>query len=132
MVCGARYSSQGAQWSPTFEGDGRRCAKIRYSVLIFAVIAPSRARAAADPPPKPAAVTDLAAPQTVHVVSGSKEYQSEASLKPFLADLEKQYRVTVTAEIHIRTGGTDFSQIINRKCPPEESVDNTSLATTSH
>jgi hypothetical protein len=32
-----------------------------------------------------------------NVISGSKEYQSETSLKPFLADLEKNYRVTVTA-----------------------------------
>jgi hypothetical protein len=67
-----------------------------FLVLIFAVIAPSPA-GAADPPPKPAAVTDPTAPLTVHVISGSKEYQSEASLKPFLADLEKHYRVTVTA-----------------------------------
>jgi type 1 glutamine amidotransferase len=67
-----------------------------FLVLIFAVIAPSPA-GAADPPPKPAAVTDPTAPLTVHVISGSKEYQSESSLKPFLADLEKHYRVNVTA-----------------------------------
>src|SRR5688572_17340834 len=36
-------------------------------------------------------------PLTSHVISGSKEYQSEASIKPFVADLAKQYRVTVTA-----------------------------------
>jgi type 1 glutamine amidotransferase len=46
---------------------------------------------AADPPPDPAA------PLTIHVISGSKEYRSEESLKPFLADLEKRYKVTVTA-----------------------------------
>jgi type 1 glutamine amidotransferase len=67
-----------------------------FLVLIFAVIAPSRAWPA-DPPPKPVGVTDPAAPMTVHVISGSKEYESEASLKPFLADLEKRYRVTFTA-----------------------------------
>jgi type 1 glutamine amidotransferase len=49
--------------------------------------------AAAEPPKSP----DPAAPLTVHVISGSKEYRSEESLKPFLAELEKRYRVSVTA-----------------------------------
>jgi hypothetical protein len=89
--------------SPPVPANFRRFLRA-FLALILAVIAPSRAWPA-DPPPKAAAVTDTAAPLTVHVISGSKEYQSEASLKPFLADLEKQYPVTVTAEIHIRTGG---------------------------
>jgi type 1 glutamine amidotransferase len=44
-----------------------------------------------------AAEPDPAAPLTIHVLSGSKEYRSEESLKPFCADLEKRYNVTVTA-----------------------------------
>ena len=47
-----------------------------------------------------AAEPDPAAPLTplrIHVISGSKEYRSEESLKPFCADLEKHYKVTVTA-----------------------------------
>ena len=56
---------------------------------------------------KPAAVVDPAAPLTIHVISGSKEYQSEASLKPFVADLEKQYRVTITA-----SWGTDGGETL--------------------
>jgi type 1 glutamine amidotransferase len=77
-----------------------------FLALIFTVIAPSRAWPA-DPPPKPAGVTGPAAPLTVHVISGSKEYQSKTSLKPFLADLEKHYRVTVTA-----SWGTDGSETL--------------------
>jgi type 1 glutamine amidotransferase len=77
-----------------------------FLVLIFAVIAPSRAWAA-DPTSKPAGVTDPTAPLTVHVISGSKEYESEASLKPFLAELEKHYRVTITA-----SWGTDGAETL--------------------
>jgi hypothetical protein len=43
-------------------------------VLTFAVTARSLVLAA-DPPPRLAAVADPAAPLTVHVISGSKEYQ---------------------------------------------------------
>jgi len=57
---------------------------------------------AADSSPKAAT-----SPLTVHVISGSKEYQSEASLRPFLAELEKSYRVTVTA-----SWGTDGGETL--------------------
>ena len=40
---------------------------------------------------------DPAAPLKVHVISGSKEYRSEESLKPFVADLAGAYKVAVTA-----------------------------------
>ncbi len=60
-----------------------------------------------DPAPKPAAVADPAAPLKVHVISGSKEYQSEASLRPFVAELEKQYRITITA-----SWGTDGGEML--------------------
>ena len=56
---------------------------------------------------KPAAGGDPAAPLTIHVISGSKEYQSEASLKPFVAELEKQHRVNVTA-----SWGTDMGETL--------------------
>lgn len=54
------------------------------------------ALAAAGPPSKPPP-PDPAAPLTLHVISGSREYQSEASLRPFLAGLTKSHRVTATA-----------------------------------
>jgi type 1 glutamine amidotransferase len=76
-----------------------------FLVLICAVIARSPA-VAADPPAKAVEVVDPAAPLAVHVISGSKEYQSEASLKPFLADLEMHYRVTVTASWGTDGGST--------------------------
>jgi len=60
------------------------------------VISAAGARAA-DDPDKPRLAPDAAAPLVVHVISGSKEYQSEASLRPFLANLERDYRVKVTA-----------------------------------
>src|SRR3982750_2777864 len=37
------------------------------------------------------------APLRVHMISGSKEYASEQSLKGFREELERRYRVTVTA-----------------------------------
>jgi type 1 glutamine amidotransferase len=46
--------------------------------------------AAADPPAG-------TAPLTIHVISGSKEYRSEPSLKEFTDELQKRYRVTVSA-----------------------------------
>ncbi len=57
---------------------------------------------AAEAPAKP----DPAAPLVIHVISASKEYQSEASLKPFLADLEAHYRVSVTASWGTDSGDT--------------------------
>ncbi len=36
-------------------------------------------------------------PLRIHFLSGSKEYQSEPSLKAFIADLEKRYRVECSA-----------------------------------
>jgi type 1 glutamine amidotransferase len=74
--------------------------------LMVAVFALASAHAE-DPAPKPAAVADPAAPLTVHVISGSKEYQSEASLRPFIAELEKQYRITITA-----SWGTDGGETL--------------------
>lgn len=58
---------------------------------LIVVIGALQSRAAEPTPPDPAA------PLTVHVISGSKEYRSEESLKPFVAELEKRYKVTVTA-----------------------------------
>ncbi|HET6406893.1 MAG TPA: ThuA domain-containing protein [Chthoniobacteraceae bacterium] len=63
-------------------------------ILIYAAIAGSLT-SAVDPPLTSAAVT--AAPLKMHVISGSKEYLSEASLKPFLAALENDYHVAVSA-----------------------------------
>src|SRR3954462_2461346 len=62
----------------------------RLTILTLITVLSLRAPAA-EPAPDPAA------PLTIHVISGSKEYRSEESLKPFLADLEKRYKVTVTA-----------------------------------
>lgn len=64
--------------------------------LMVAALALSPAHGA-DPGRSPKAVTDPGAPLTVHVISGSKEYESEASLQPFIADLVKHYRITITA-----------------------------------
>ncbi|MDX1565347.1 MAG: hypothetical protein R3236_08085, partial [Phycisphaeraceae bacterium] len=36
-------------------------------------------------------------PLKIHMISGSKEYKSESSLKKFKAELEKNHRVTITA-----------------------------------
>ena len=43
------------------------------------------------------AKADPAVPLKVHIISGSKEYQSEPSLKEFAAHLEQHYHVTCTA-----------------------------------
>lgn len=45
----------------------------------------------------PAEKADSGAPLKAHVVSGSKEYKSEPSLKKFIKHLEKGYKVSVTA-----------------------------------
>jgi type 1 glutamine amidotransferase len=51
-------------------------------------------REAAKPPP---AKPDAAAPLRVHIISGSKEYQSEPSLKEFKEHVAKHHNVTFTA-----------------------------------
>src|SRR3954462_648695 len=71
----------------------------RLTILTLITVLSLRAPAA-EPAPAPSA------PLTIHVISGSKEYRSEESLKPFLADLEKRYKVTVTASWGQDGGGT--------------------------
>jgi type 1 glutamine amidotransferase len=75
------------------------------TALVFTVLSAAGTRAA---DPSPAATTDPTAPLVLHVISGSKEYESEASLRPFLADLQKRYRVTVTA-----SWGTDGGETLD-------------------
>lgn len=46
----------------------------------------------------------------VHFISGSNEYKSEASLKPFQEYLEKNYPVTVTAS-WVKDGASDLPEV---------------------
>src|SRR5688500_16078133 len=46
---------------------------------------------------RPATRPAEGAPLRVHIISGSKEYASEPSLKKFKEELERRYHVTVTA-----------------------------------
>jgi type 1 glutamine amidotransferase len=55
------------------------------------------ALSAAGAPTADALAAELAAPLTIHIISGSKEYQSEPSLKAFQQYLEENYNVRCTA-----------------------------------
>ena len=62
-------------------------------IAVGLLLAASIARGETKPETKP----DPGAPLKVHIISGSKEYLSEPSLKEFKEQLEKQYNVTCTA-----------------------------------
>src|SRR5688572_13449029 len=81
---------------------------LRGLLLVVFTLTWGAATRAADAQIKVASAVEAGAPLAIHVVSGSKEYQSEASLKPFLADLERQYRVTVAA-----SWGTDGGESLD-------------------
>ena len=56
------------------------------------------------------AVADDAASIHIHLISGSKEYRSEDSLKSFKAEFESKYRATVTAS-WVSDGAKDLPNI---------------------
>ena len=72
----------------------RRCTT-SLSVVVGVLFAACVVRGAEVKPSQ--AKPDPAAPLKVHIISGSKEYQSEPSLKEFKEPLEKHYHVTCTA-----------------------------------
>ncbi|MEX2214657.1 MAG: ThuA domain-containing protein [Phycisphaeraceae bacterium] len=49
-------------------------------------------------------------PLRIHIISGSNEYKSEASLKPFAAELAKKYHVSITAS-WVKDGATDLPEV---------------------
>ena len=58
----------------------------------------------------PVALFAADAPLRIHIISGSNEYKSEASLKPWAAELEKAYYVSITAS-WVKDGAKDLPEV---------------------